>query len=290
MQRIVTTPTPPLESKTTSSWEGITTVLLQLIFNNLGDVKDLVNLSQVNKHYRKVGLSKHTNLGFFSKKYSYNPLVKELMLSPDSISAPHVRAGNQLVKQAIEKIHQGDFIIDALLDRAMYNHGSYLAMQFIAMLSTLPGRVKLNFSMDDLIKLYQEKTHLALEQEITLAFQGDINHSQYVTEMRSALAMFSYQISKNIRAFKSSYYSQISLTEAYYKEGDDFDTTYPALTSKKFNAVGFIGSEKPSDENVWYLQTAAQKEFIQTQQRIDDSFVQPTSTHQPRMMAGWKKP
>ena len=65
MQRTITTPTPSLESKATTEWGSITKVLLELIFNNTRDARDLVNLCQVNKLYRKVGLSKNTDLGFF---------------------------------------------------------------------------------------------------------------------------------------------------------------------------------------------------------------------------------
>lgn len=284
--------TSSLETKGTSHWESLTNVLLACIFDYVRDIKDLVNLKQVNKHYNRVGLG-NTKFGFFNKKYSYNPNIRELMLLPSCINAPHIRAGNQLVKQAIIKINAGDFKIDALLNRAMYRHGSYLAMELILMLSNLGGRVKFNFDMEGLIKLYRENVDPALQQEIELAFQDAEDRRQYVTEMRSALSFFEEEISKHINAFRRSYHlPHTPFQEELHKEyplTDLLDKHFPPLISKEFDAVGFIGYEKPKNETVWYLQTASQKEFIKTQQIIDTSFTdiaQTTPSHQhPRMIA-----
>lgn len=65
MQRDTTTQSLELE-ESSSDWGMLPNVLLASIFEYVRDIKDLVNLSQVNKHFKRIGLSRNTKFGFFA--------------------------------------------------------------------------------------------------------------------------------------------------------------------------------------------------------------------------------
>jgi len=236
------------------------------------ELKELIALSLVSRQFNSLLTHSHKNfLGFFQSKYCKNPGTPQYILSPERLTASHIRAGVSLVHSAIDKILDGDLHVDDQLNVAMYRYGSPDAMQLIKCLSKLGGRVELSFDIDHLIQLYQARIRSILENEYKPFFhQDDLSTcdnellyarnlwSQKLEALISALPM-SYRVPSFLKHIRKNYIQYFNFNDDIY---------IGPITFKAFDALGFLGTADPRHSKIWYLHTQTHKRFQESEEKL----------------------
>ncbi len=214
------------------------------------------------------------------------------ILSPDKMTASHVRMGNQLVCLAKEKMFTGEIEnAESLLKKAICRYGSYFAMRLIQALSHLPGK-RDYFKIDnELVNLYTEQAETVITEEcLHYPYYQETPHC--INDVINAQIVFARQIRALTQAVIDVYRMHNGISIANGKEvklgyqgilgkleHDDYINGSPSfcLNFTQLDANGLWGFASPKAD--WYCKTPNHKKFLELESRIDALKIATTPTN-----------
>lgn len=268
-------------------WDKLPDDAITKIAEFIPDIKGHFSLRAVNTSYRHAALQAQGKFSFFQQHYSLHVASGQQLLDVEKLTAPHVRAGNQLVKEAIQCMFQGNLAAaDKLLYRAMYRHGSFYAMMFISRISQLPGKYQI-FDIYALASLYHRKAEEVLGKEYSLftaSVESEEKRKQFDNGLASVKRMLNRYVLNATDAYSKAYPgSRFAaefkkefdiLAEGDLQEATEAAASYihiaPSLAADILDPYGFIGDRAPlTRKTIWFLETNDHKAFIELEKTLD---------------------
>jgi hypothetical protein len=181
------------------------------------------NISLINKRFHSLTLADQFNFKFFKEnKHQYLPYSKKILpplLKAEYLTPFHIRAGNHIIRKAMDTLKQGNFKEgDRLVKEAMQLHRSAKAVLLYLMLAEAGYYGQKNQTDNKLkellIKKYKE--YGWAERNLLLAECQTIENSKYTGDLLTAVQRYHWEIECFINDFKSYYQTKLSDKSAVF--------------------------------------------------------------------------